>query len=67
MGKLQNGVEIEIIVRTRKEGKPVGKAGHVYVTAEGMKIGEAERRKIGLEAGQRVDDYMKSLVIGPAE
>jgi len=65
--QIQNGIEIEIIVRSRKNGRPVGKAGHAFVVSEDEAAGEAGRKRIVDEAKARVDEYMKSRLVGPAE
>lgn len=63
--QIQNGTEIEIVVRTRKNGKPVGKAGHVFVVSEGDSTGESGRKRIAEELKARADEYLKSRLVGP--
>ena len=65
--QVQNGIEIEIIVRTRKDGKPVGESGHTYAIADGERAGRADRRRIADEVQARADEYLKSRLVGPAE
>lgn len=64
---IQNGVEIEIIVRSRKDGKPSGKSSCLFVEEAGMKIGEAGRKQIATAVQERAQDYLTSLVVGPAK
>ena len=44
--KIENGTEIEIIIRKRKGWQPVGKAGHAYLVRAGDSLSLRERKEL---------------------
>lgn len=58
-----NGIEIEIVVRKRANGRPVGKSGHSFVAIEEESASPADRQRIATEAARRVEEFMKSRLV----
>lgn len=65
--QIQNGIEIEVVVRSRKNGQSSGKIVHSFVVSEGESANLSARNRIATDAKGLIERYMSTRLVGPAE